>query len=70
MKMRLLREKAILREAARGLVPDSVLRRRKQPFMTPLAPWFFETPESYPHQLRHMLELGLRLLSTDSRATV
>jgi asparagine synthase (glutamine-hydrolysing) len=39
-KMRLLREKAVLREAARGLVPDNIRRRRKQPFMTPVAAWF------------------------------
>jgi asparagine synthase (glutamine-hydrolysing) len=47
MKLRLLREKAILREAARGLVPKAITRRRKQPFMTPIAPWFFaHTPEA------------------------
>jgi asparagine synthase (glutamine-hydrolysing) len=39
-KMRLLREKAVLREAARGLVPERIRRRRKQPFLTPVAPWF------------------------------
>lgn len=40
--MHLLREKAVLREAARGLLPRSVVRRHKQPFMVPIAPWFFE----------------------------
>lgn len=42
MKMRGLREKAILREAVRDLLPPAVLNRRKQPFMTPIGPWFFE----------------------------
>jgi asparagine synthase (glutamine-hydrolysing) len=41
MKMRGFREKAILREAARDWLPAAVIERRKQPFMTPIAPWFF-----------------------------
>lgn len=41
-KMRVLREKAVLREAARGLVPERIVNRHKQPFMVPIAPWFFE----------------------------
>lgn len=41
IKMRGLEEKAVLRRAARGLLPESVRRRRKQPFTTPIAPWFF-----------------------------
>ncbi|MFZ1813954.1 MAG: asparagine synthase (glutamine-hydrolyzing), partial [Rhizobiaceae bacterium] len=35
LKMRGLREKFILKEAARGLVPDSVVDRPKQPFRAP-----------------------------------
>jgi asparagine synthase (glutamine-hydrolysing) len=41
MKMRGLREKAILRDAIADLLPRSIRRRRKQPFMTPIAEWFF-----------------------------
>ncbi|QPC89083.1 asparagine synthase (glutamine-hydrolyzing) (plasmid) [Mesorhizobium sp. NBSH29] len=35
LKMRGLREKFILKEAARGLVPDTVVNRPKQPFRAP-----------------------------------
>jgi asparagine synthase (glutamine-hydrolysing) len=41
VKMQGLREKAILRRAVRGLLPAAIRRRRKQGFMTPIAPWFF-----------------------------
>jgi asparagine synthase (glutamine-hydrolysing) len=41
IKMRGLEEKAVLRRAARGLLPPAVRRRRKQPFTAPIAPWFF-----------------------------
>jgi asparagine synthase (glutamine-hydrolysing) len=40
-KMRGMREKAVLRGAVRDLLPRSILARRKQPFMTPIAEWFF-----------------------------
>jgi len=43
-KMRRLTEKAGLRGAARGIVPEPIRRRRKQPFMTPIAGWFFSDP--------------------------
>jgi asparagine synthase (glutamine-hydrolysing) len=33
-------EKYILRHALRGIVPDAILERRKQPLGTPLVPWF------------------------------
>ncbi len=42
MKLGALREKAILRRSVADLLPRSIRRRRKQPFMTPIAPWFFE----------------------------
>ena len=40
-KLRGLREKAILRRAARGLVPRAIRQRRKQGVMTPISAWFF-----------------------------
>ena len=48
VKMRGLREKAVLRDAVEDLLPRSIRRRHKQPFMTPIAPWFFHpgAPES------------------------
>ena len=41
VKMSGLREKAVLREAVRDLLPPRIVRRRKQPFMTPVREWFF-----------------------------
>ena len=41
VKMRGLREKAVLRGAVRDLLPRSILSRRKQPFLMPVQPWFF-----------------------------
>jgi len=40
-KMRGMREKAVLRGAVRDLLPPRIVGRRKQPFMTPIADWFF-----------------------------
>ncbi|MBX3270226.1 MAG: asparagine synthase (glutamine-hydrolyzing) [Sandaracinaceae bacterium] len=41
MKMQGLREKAVLRRAVADLLPPAITRRKKQPFATPIAPWFF-----------------------------
>jgi asparagine synthase (glutamine-hydrolysing) len=41
LKMRFAQEKAILRGAMRGLLPEPIRRRRKQPFVTPVKEWFF-----------------------------
>jgi asparagine synthase (glutamine-hydrolysing) len=41
VKMRGLREKAVLRGAVRDLLPRSVVARRKQPFLMPIRDWFF-----------------------------
>jgi asparagine synthase (glutamine-hydrolysing) len=41
VKMRGLREKAVLRDAVSDLLPRAIARRRKQPFMTPIEDWFF-----------------------------
>jgi len=41
LKMRGLREKVLLKQAARGLVPDPIIRRPKQPYRGPDARVFF-----------------------------
>lgn len=41
LKMRVLREKYLLKVAAKGLVPDSVLKRTKQPYRAPDGASFF-----------------------------
>jgi asparagine synthase (glutamine-hydrolysing) len=41
LKMRALREKVLLKQAARGLVPDAIIRRPKQPYRGPDARVFF-----------------------------
>jgi asparagine synthase (glutamine-hydrolysing) len=41
IKMRRMREKAVLRDAVRDLLPPSIARRPKRPFMTPIRDWFF-----------------------------
>jgi asparagine synthase (glutamine-hydrolysing) len=41
VKMRGLREKAVLRGAVRDLLPRSIVNRRKQPFLMPIREWFF-----------------------------
>ena len=33
-------EKFVLKKACAGIVPDYIIRRRKKPFFTPVAPWF------------------------------
>jgi asparagine synthase (glutamine-hydrolysing) len=41
LKMRGLQEKFLLKETARGLVPEPILRRPKQPYRAPDVPSFF-----------------------------
>jgi asparagine synthase (glutamine-hydrolysing) len=40
-KLRGFTEKAVLRGAMRGLLPESIRLRRKRPFYTPIKSWFF-----------------------------
>jgi asparagine synthase (glutamine-hydrolysing) len=40
MKLRGLRSKFILKRALRGILPDSILNRRKKGFGIPIAQWF------------------------------
>jgi asparagine synthase (glutamine-hydrolysing) len=56
MKMKGLREKHLLKRAAQGLVPESVLRRAKQPYRAPDVASFFPTgdrqkPPEYVQEL-------------------
>lgn len=44
LKMRGFSEKAVLRDAMRGLIPETIRRRRKRPFYTPITDWFFREP--------------------------
>jgi asparagine synthase (glutamine-hydrolysing) len=41
LKMRGFTEKAALRGALRGVVPEAIRRRQKKPFYTPIQEWFF-----------------------------
>jgi asparagine synthase (glutamine-hydrolysing) len=41
IKMRGIREKAVLRDAVRDLLPPSIAGRTKRPFVTPIREWFF-----------------------------
>ena len=45
-KLRVLDEKHVLKRAARGLVPEAVLERKKQPYRAPDALSFAERPAS------------------------
>ncbi len=40
-KLRGIEEKSILREAMRGVLPDTIRRRKKRPFYSPIRQWFF-----------------------------
>jgi asparagine synthase (glutamine-hydrolysing) len=53
LKMKVLNEKYLLKVACRGLVPDSILRRRKQPYRAPDGRCFFDAPA--PDYVREML---------------
>jgi asparagine synthase (glutamine-hydrolysing) len=43
-KIRRMEEKYLMRQAALQRLPGRIARRRKQPFYTPLAAWFFTEP--------------------------
>jgi asparagine synthase (glutamine-hydrolysing) len=44
LKLRVLNEKYLLKRAAKGLIPDSILARSKQPYRAPGAKCFFDSP--------------------------
>jgi asparagine synthase (glutamine-hydrolysing) len=41
LKLRGFTPKFILRQAAKGLIPDDIVKRQKFAFRTPIGPWFF-----------------------------
>ena len=55
-KMRGFTEKALLRESAKDLLPKSIVKRKKQPFTTPIRSWFFS--EGSPSWVGEALSQG------------
>ena len=53
LKMKVLNEKYLLKQACKELVPDSILRRRKQPYRAPDGRCFFD--DSAPAYVSEML---------------
>ena len=53
VKMKVLNEKYLLKHACEGIIPDSIRRRRKQPYRAPDARCFFET--AAPAYLQELL---------------
>lgn len=51
MKLRRLRGKFVLKEAARGLVPDDVIHRRKHGFGVPMASWLRDDLKAMTHDM-------------------
>lgn len=47
LKMKVLDQKHLLKQAARGRIPDSILKRPKQPYRAPEGKSFFLSPGSY-----------------------
>lgn len=60
LKMKVLREKYLLKQAAAGRIPDSVLRRHKQPYRAPDARCFFHAgqPLDYVGELLSPRRIG------------
>jgi len=56
LKIKVLNEKYILKQAVKGLVPDSILRRTKQPYRAPDGRCFFE--EAAPDYVKELLSTG------------
>lgn len=53
LKLEGFRDKAILRRAAKGILPKRTLKRAKRPFFTPIRDWFFtgESSENFERDL-------------------
>lgn len=51
LKMKVLDQKYLLKEAARGLIPESIRKRHKQPYRAPDGKCFFGRPGSYADEL-------------------
>jgi asparagine synthase (glutamine-hydrolysing) len=50
-KIKVLREKHILKEAFRDLLPDSIASRPKHPYRAPIGGFFFDDQTGYAHEL-------------------
>lgn len=59
-KLRGLREKAVLKAALAGLLPEEIRARTKQPYRAPDAPCFFEAGEPLPWVAELLGERSLR----------
>jgi asparagine synthase (glutamine-hydrolysing) len=59
-KLRGLREKAVLKAALAGLLPDEIRARTKQPYRAPDSPCFFEHGEPLPWVAQLLGERSLR----------
>lgn len=51
LKMKVLNEKNLLKRCAQGLIPESIRRRKKQPYRAPEASSFFTQPNEYVDEL-------------------
>ncbi len=51
--------KRILKDAARGIIPDAILKRSKQGFQVPLGEWFKNSLKSWAEQRLFAYEQGL-----------
>ena len=54
-KMKALTEKYLLKRASRGLVPDAIIRRKKQPYRAPDARSFLGGPHGTPDYVEELL---------------
>jgi len=57
LKLRRLREKAVLRQALRPMLPSSIVNRTKQPYRAPDSASFFEAGHA-PEYVRHQFSAG------------
>ena len=51
--------KRILKDAARGIIPDAILKRSKQGFQVPLGEWFKNSLKSWAEQRLFAYDQGL-----------
>jgi len=51
LKMKVLNQKYLLKRAAGGMIPSSILHRHKQPYRAPDGKSFFTSPKSYVNDL-------------------
>jgi asparagine synthase (glutamine-hydrolysing) len=51
LKMKVLNQKHLLKRAAQGLIPESILNRPKQPYRAPEGKSFFSSQETYVQEM-------------------